>query len=158
MGYNNALPCIPLSLFLFFIMPPCCHSYNAFEFALPALPPCSGVPQLPRVERGIQGVHPARDASLCAACYQFLSPLIPKWDVITFVRCFISPVTPLHQEHKMTCLRRQSEYHHSKIHKSILGPGSVHTCNIGAVALGSIRCSVPCVSLSPLRSPCSRAW
>jgi hypothetical protein len=60
------------------------------------------------------------------------------------------------EKHKMTRLVRQSVYHHSRGHRSILGPGNVHTSNICGRHSGSICSSVPCVYLSPLSSQCSR--
>jgi hypothetical protein len=92
----------------------------------------------------------------CAALYKFLSSSRPKWDAMTFRSYpFVAPVL---QRHKVTRPVRQSVYHHSRGHRSILGPGRVQTCNICSRRSGSIRSSVPCVLLSPLRSQCNRGW
>lgn len=42
-------------------------------------------------------------------------------------------------KHQMTRLVRQSVYHHPRGHRSILGPGRVHTSNICSRRSGSIR-------------------
>ena len=92
----------------------------------------------------------------CAAWYKFLSSSRPKWDAMTFRSYpFVAPVP---QRHRVTHPVRQSVYHHSRGHRSILGPGSSQTCNICSRRYGSIRSSVPCVLLSPLNAQCSRGW